>query len=230
MPGDTTIRNPEIDVTQAAWLSGFLSFTEDAGPTAVRERFTMLVAERFGARIARIAGSNERGGANLSRRLEELPNDRFLRILLAPESVHRLLWPEMHQAADIALFFERAVEAERGLCGLDACLDSPSWTAVGDEWCGENSRVTVLKMKDYPPFVLADPRARHPLADSGDAMDEEHQLSKTSLALVKKRLREVRERLKATDNFFWAFARDFNITLVLRRTGGEPRGFRSSSP
>jgi hypothetical protein len=210
------------------WLPNILTFEAQGELADQRRRFVLLLSEALGVRLGAVTRSDSQEGTRISERLRELPEPAFLRILLAPETVHRLLWPERHRPEDIARFLARAVEAERYLCGLDSCADPPGWTAMGDDWAGPNPPGPTFKLADFPPIVLGDPAARHPLAAPEPAFDSDCP-DDAALGLLTDRLTEVRQRLEATSGALWAFARDFTITLVLRGGAGNP-GFRSSSP
>ena len=221
-----------------AWLPDVLSFVPGPGLDDLRRHFTLLLADRLGARLGDFTRLDCAAGARLARRLGELPTDGFLRILVAPESIHRLLWPGLHEPQGVALFFERAVEAERARSGLDFDLAAPTWTALGDARVGGGAEVAALKLEDFPAVVLGDPATRHPLAAPGGrdearssaSAEGDDQLVGDALALVASRLTDVRRRLAEPDPAVWAFTRDFSVTLVLRRGSGERAGFRSSSP
>lgn len=220
-----------VDVAQSAWLRDFLSFEPTPVTGDVREQFTLLVADRLGARIGALTQTDNQTGKRLAQRMGELPAASFLRILIAPEAVDRLLWPERHQADDIGQFFVRAVEAERALCKLDFEVEQTGWTALGDKWCADGTRRSQLVIEDFPPIVLGDPHFRHPLAfDVPNTSAARYELPRNSIAQLKEQLSEVRERIKATDEWLWAFVKDSNVTLVLRRANEGQRGFRSSSP
>jgi hypothetical protein len=198
------------------------------GLVAVRRRFVVLASEALGRRLG-VA----REGKAIARRINELPSDALLRLLLAPETIHRLLWPELHDGAEVTCFLRRAAEAEHARLGNEHSLEAPTWTALGDVLIGGPEDVPTLALHDFPPIVLGDPMHRHPTAAetaTGVRCDGDGLLPPGALPGVVTMLREAQLRIRTSGDEIWAFARELNTTLVLRTGGSATASFASSSP
>lgn len=231
MPVDPTRsgRPPGDDVVAA--LPDILSFVPGPGLAALRRRFLLLVGDALGSRIAAIAIREPALGATLRARLDALPSDGLLRLLNAPETIHRVLWPHQHDADELARFIRLAVEAEHAREGRAHDLAGPTWTALGDAMVGGANDAPTLGLPDFPPIVLGDPQRRRPTADEAVAEPADAALVPAdALPEVVARLREAGRRMRACGAEIWAFTREFTPTLVLRAGGGAAAPFGSSSP
>lgn len=207
-----------------SWLPEVLTFAPGSGLSDLKRRFVMLLSERWGEWVGANARRDRAAGERLQGRISDLPPQSFFRILTAPESVRRLLWSsgDVAELEQNTRFFARAIEAERALCSLDHDLPDPSWTAMGDRAAPAGALAGEYVVDGLPRLVIGDPAARTPLASGpdGDLAD---------VPRVIDRLHEVMARLRATDPVFADFARELNITLVLRRDTARP-DFQSNSP
>src|SRR5687768_15685302 len=79
-----------------AALPEILTFTPGSALIELRRRFLMLASTALGERLGIAAERDAPTGTRLAERLADLPGDAFLRVLLAPETIHRLLWSELH--------------------------------------------------------------------------------------------------------------------------------------
>ncbi|WP_158298688.1 hypothetical protein [Sphingomonas psychrotolerans] len=225
MPIETT--SPiESETAAETWLPEVLGFSSGTALESLRSRFVLLVSERWGAWIGAFTLADPEAGERLQSRVSDLPVEALCRILLAPESIRRLLWRSGEKAdrEESARFFVRAVEVERAFSGLDHQLDEVVWSAMGDRHCLSPAPYTA-GCGDLPRLVIGDPATRLPSAPtSGDPPEPWPTLP----ALVEQ-LQEAQEHLRATDPRLADFARDWNTTLVLRRVASR-QGFQSSSP
>ncbi len=225
---------PIVEVPLDAWLFEVLTFAPGTALHDLRRRFAMLLSERWGEWIGAYTLREREAGERLGQRLLELPTQAFYRIIIAPETVRQLLWPLAGALpeADSVRFFERAIEAERALCGLDYYLAEPAWTALGDRIVGLKGSDGGHATVGLPTLVLGDPANRNPLApppDSDPKSEKADRLSPPNLALVIKQLVDVHCRLETIDPRLADFSRELNITLVLRCDSAR-QGFQSSSP
>jgi len=225
------VEEPVTEDPVIAGLPEILSFAPGTALLDVRRRFMLLASDALGVRLAVAAEADAVAGQALAERIGDLPGDALLRLLLAPETIHRLLWSELHEPDEVTRFLRRGVEAEHARCGNDHELEGPTWTALGDVLAGGSDDVPTLAMQDFPPIVLGDPELRHPTArdvepgDAGDGL-----IPADALPGVISALREAQLRIRTAGDEMWAFARELNTTLVLRTGGSAKASFASSSP
>jgi hypothetical protein len=220
----------EAEDPVVAALPQILSFTPGPGLGEIRRRFMLLCSEGLGRWLAVLQDADPTAGATLTSRLGELSGDAFVRVLLAPETVRRLLWPELHGSEEVGRFLWLAIEAEHARSGNAAVLDGPTWTALGDELVGADGGARTLALHDFPPIVLGDPSFRHPAAAAAGPGEDDGLLAPDDLTATVTRLREAQLRVRKADERIWAFARELNTTLVLRTGREGETSFASSSP
>ncbi|SDS40872.1 hypothetical protein [Actinoplanes derwentensis] len=218
---------PAADGVIAA-LPDILAFVPGPGLMEIRRRFTSLAADALGRRVAAVIGRDSARGASLRVRLAALPSDGLLRLITVPETIHRVLWPELYDADELARFLRLAVEAEHARDGREHELTRPTWTARGDVMVGGANDAATLALNDFPPIVLGDPQRRRPTAVL--AGDDDSLVPADALRHVAGQLLEVRRRMRDCGDEIWAFTREFTSTLVLRAGGGMGGSFGSSSP
>ncbi|MGK5637981.1 aKG-HExxH-type peptide beta-hydroxylase [Streptomyces sp. URMC 126] len=92
-----------------------------------------LVGERLGRLLARLRETDPRREAEVVARLARLDERALPRVLLAPETTRRLLWPgTVGTDGDTAEFLIRSSCAESALDGAGRDVPGPLWTALGD--------------------------------------------------------------------------------------------------
>lgn len=98
-----------------------------------QELFVGCSAKLF---LSRTSGDAEERSQDLAVRLDDLPRTARLRLLLAPETHHRLCAVSESTQTDLLDFLEDALEAERLASGDDDTRrrDRELWTALGDRY------------------------------------------------------------------------------------------------
>ncbi|WP_066723763.1 hypothetical protein [Sphingomonas pituitosa] len=216
----------DFEAAVETWLPEVLDFSFGNTLESLRSRFILFVSERWGGWIGALTLADHEAGERLQSRISDLPLEALCRILLAPESIRRLLWASGEPAdrEESVRFFVRAVEVERASCGLDHQLDDVVWSAMGDRHSLSPDPHTT-RCGDLPRLVIGDPATKLPSTQPPGSPPEPW----PALPAMVARLQEAQALLRATDPKLADFARDWNTTLVLRHAPSS-RGFQSSSP
>lgn len=98
----------------------------------VENEFLVLLSEALGLCLATIARKDPSNGDSLRKAVFNLPDHSLRRLLLAPETSSRLLWPEHRSVKSALVFLEDAALAEMARCGLKTVHNMELWTALGD--------------------------------------------------------------------------------------------------
>lgn len=180
-----------------------------------------LSADALGSALARIEQWQPGLGRELQRDLAEHSDRELLRILLAPETNHRIFWPEASDVAEVAGFLADASLAERVLRG-----DAPSpgrtlWTALGDFGITRDGRV--LRAATLPGGGLVD-------FDSPFATSQRGAIPTSHRGRIVGLLSDALTRIEATSATVHRVVVAFNKSLTAKRTRSRRRSFWSSSP
>ena len=198
--------------------------------TALHAVYVERLLKHLGLAIARISGADRSRGERALAALHSLPDNALNRILTAPETSYRLLWPSHHSPERVAEFLEQAVQAE--LARLDGTTrpGAEVWTALGDmRFSPDGHRSAAAPIDGMLPIDFESPFA---LAVESEARDGRARgregFTAAERQLVSDRLRAAWLGLGKSSRAVSNFVRGFTKVLVVQK---EPpyTGFSSNS-
>jgi hypothetical protein len=98
----------------------------------VHDNYRQGMSDALGNLFAAIDRVEPALGRQLLDELQEASDAALLRVVLAPQTSHRLLWEQPQRLRDTADFFLRSLLAEKAKEGRPAALAEETWTALGD--------------------------------------------------------------------------------------------------
>lgn len=138
--------------------------------SALHATYVERLLEHLGLAMARIAEIDRRRGERLLSAVRELPDESLTRILTAPETSYRLLWPSCHRTEGVASFLEQSIHAERARLDGSCRADTEIWTALGDLRCApEGTRLIATPLAGMMPVDFESPFSRAVEAAWGSA-------------------------------------------------------------
>jgi hypothetical protein len=208
-----------------------------SGPVDVLARshqaYSALLGGQLGGVLARIARREPATAAELLTRIQALPDAALTRLLTAPQTCHRLLWPERHAAEALASFLASAVTAE--LAGLDPAQasDEETWSALGDL---RSSRAGGVQRAPRPsglmpldfdsPFVQS---VISPAASAPHQPASPEQFDDDERRAILGRFDVAARGMRATSETVFGFAVAYNKVVILHKSASSDR-FLTRSP
>lgn len=202
----------------------------------IHQDYVLLLADRLGFTLARVATPLAEA---LRSELELLPDDSWLRIVTAPRITYLLLWPARHSAEEAADAIAKAILVEKARTGAGAITPNMStpptqttWSAVGDGWLGHDGGFVAGPALDgMPPLDFFSPHALsidiEGEIDEVDTPRSPYRPAQANDILVL--LKDVRERLVATNLRIAEFVELFTKSLVLQPDSQAPELFSTGS-
>jgi hypothetical protein len=202
------------------WSNGEATLNE------VHDAYVQQVSDALGAHLRALRGRAADVGARLEAAVQRSSNDALARVLLAPETVSRLLFPISGELSSTSQFLEAALAAEAALAGLSSANGRVLWTALGDARVlpsGEVIRAPCVAGRI--PLDLDSPHGCMGDVTYCDSRNARHTLTVEDRLVAFDRLRAAYEIV--TGAGLAGFVSTFTKVLVLRKE--EPGGFSSGS-
>jgi hypothetical protein len=204
-------------------LVDFLAWDPAAStiPVAVHADYVSLMSEALGVAIATIERRHSGEGFAIRDALEQLGDGAFTRLLLAPETNHRLFWLSREPLREVARFFSQCIDAELARQGTRIECSSARWTALGDFRVAPSGKV--LRAPLISGNVFLD-------FDSPFAHANEGRIAQADRGRIIELVTEAHARIRDTSPLVFDFVVAFNKSLTAKRTHEPDRRFWSSSP
>ncbi len=198
----------------------------------VHNSYIELLSERLGHTLGLISRELPALGSQLAADLRLLPDESFLRMLTAPETSYRLLWPRRHQVAAVAEFLRGVLTAEFARLDRSVPITAVTWTARGDLMLAPGREAFIGPHVEGLLSVDFDsPYAMH--VDLEGMLEvspiPRQPLSPAEKDIVLMRLRAAKEGIERTDPAILRFVSIFTKALVVQRDPAAPRLFASGS-
>jgi hypothetical protein len=198
----------------------------------VHDAYIALLCDRLGITLGLISQADAALGAELAADVRRLPDEALLRLVAAPETSYRLLWPRRHRTGDVAAFLRGAVTAE--LARLERVLPVPTatWTARGDMRFSPDGGVFAAPRVDG--LLTVDFDSPYALHVDLDGMLEVSPVPREPLSHDEKdvtltRLRVAKDGIEQTNPIILDVVNIFTKALVVQRDSVAPRLFSSGS-
>lgn len=207
-----------------SWSAGNSVFQQ------VHDAYVALMSDSLGQVIGKICRENLHLGEHLRAGVHSASDEALMRVLMAPETSHHLLWPESHTLVSTATFLSRSFRAEAARTGQRIAFQEETWTALGDVGFFPNGIVCSMpSLPEMMPLDFGSPyatkidlsgaeRPDFPVRTGFDPVEINHVLN---------RLRAAQEQIYATSATVAQFIVQFNKVLVLQKDPENP-GQRAS--
>jgi hypothetical protein len=202
------------------WSHGEASLNE------VHDAYVQQVSDALGAHLRALRDRAPDVGARLEVAVQRSSDEALARVLLAPETVARLLYPTPDGLRGTALFLEDALAAESALAGRSRVSGRELWTALGDARVLPTGKVVRAPCAaGLIPLDLDSPHGRSDDVAYGDARGARRALAEKERLVGFDRLRAAYEVV--TGASLAGFVSMFTKVLVLLKE--EAAGFSSGS-
>lgn len=164
-------RLPEV----LTWSGDGVTFQE------THDRYRQTVTEVLGNVLAAINREDQTQGNSVAAAIREASDTALLRVILAPQTSHLLMWEQPLALLETGRFLQRSLCAEAVKEGRPATLTEPTWTALGDALAMPTGEVAAGRsIEGMMPLDFDSPQVRnadplglyhsqspwHPLTDS----------------------------------------------------------------
>ncbi|MGO8938196.1 MAG: aKG-HExxH-type peptide beta-hydroxylase [Mycobacterium sp.] len=161
---------------------------------------------------------------NLAAKLQTVPAPDFLRVVLAPEFTHRLLWPHPDRLQRICEFLDKALHAEGVISGREEAADCDVWTALGDMKVLQSGEILRgVNIPGLPPLDLDSPNVTSAVRSEEFAPDQFRLLSNHVRPLVIDRMTIAWNEISATSKLVADFVAKFVQVIVLQNENTSTR-------
>lgn len=127
---------------------------------AIHDAYVDLLADRLGEAIGDSVRRGLAGAGRLRRSISALSSEGLARLLLAPETSSRLLWPRLYEPGSRLDFLLEAATAELALVNPRTAPESAILTAYGDYRIDRGGAIRVAEsVPGLGPIDFASPRA-----------------------------------------------------------------------
>jgi hypothetical protein len=186
----------------------------------VHDRYRQIVSEALGDLAVDVDRDDPVLGRSLLDTLGAASDEALLRVVLAPQASHLLLWEQPRSAGNAAGFLHRSLLAEQAKEGgpCAAVLTEPAWTALGDALVLPTGEVEAHhSIQGLMPLDIASPHVRNadPLG-MHHVRPPWHPLNDTHLELAFKLLSQAGNGIAAASPAASAFTGQFIKVLVLQ--------------
>jgi hypothetical protein len=196
---------------------------------SLHESYVERLFDRLGFAIGRVA----RGDAARAERLHDvlctLPDAAFARLLTAPETSYRLLWPSHHTSEGVAAFLEQSAHAERARMNGGDSPGTTLWTALGDmRFSPDAAPFAAARLDGKVPADFDSPQALAPPAAAAGGDRAREGFTGVERHVVLDRLSRAWRGIGAASLHVRDFVQGFTKVVVLQKdtTRG---GFSSNS-
>jgi hypothetical protein len=210
-----------------------LTWNDDAPSTwaAVHDAYAQQLASALAATLGRLGRNWPEAARGLQRQVRDLHEASLARLLLAPETSSRLLWPANYSDAEVLRFLATAIAAEHALEAGSTSDETVLWTALGDARISRQGVQRQLAPHRFPVLDMLSPQACA-LDLDGEALRLEaprRPLPAPARARVRRRLAVVSDGLAALGETWPLFVRTFTKVLVAQPDPAAPSGFSSGT-
>jgi hypothetical protein len=165
-------------------------------------------------------GECERQDSDLARKvaakLQTVPGRDFLRIVLAPEFTHRLLWPQRDRIQRLCRFLDKALYVEGVISGREEA-DCDAWAALGDMQVLQSGEILRgVNIPGLPPLDLDSPNVTTAVRNGDFVEDQFGILSNDVRPLVIDRMTIAWHGIAATSKSVADFVAKFVQVIVLQ--------------
>jgi hypothetical protein len=192
-----------------------------------------FLSESLGRTLARIVQENVGGGEALVEELRDLGDVSFTRLLTAPETSYRLLWPARHSTSEISQFLRRSVLAERCRTDTTATVNEIVWTPVGDMRFSPDGEVfSSPVVKGLMPLDFDSPYALNADLSTMNKADisRREAFNDVEKDVVLERLTNARDGIVKTSGSLLDFVVALTKVLVLQKAPAGPPKIFTRSP
>lgn len=209
-----------------------LTWSNPAVFEQVHDNYRQVVSDALGSLLATIERLDPALGKQLLDELQEASDAALLRVVLAPQTIHRLLWEQPERLRDTADFFLRSLLAEKAKEGRPAELAEETWTALGDALVLPTGEVVAgPSIEGFIPLDFDSPQVRN-VDDVCSELTRRaplgmrhgppwHALTGDDRELVLHRLALAQGAIAATSTVVSAFSTMFIKVLVLQKDDEE---------
>jgi hypothetical protein len=197
--------------------------------------YSETLAHRLGCVLGRTQARQAEEGSALTRLIQNLPDSVFERLLTAPETSYRLLWPSRHAVEAVAAFLHDATRAEWARMDHPPQAEElPLWTALGD-FClrSDGSRFEAPTIDGWMVVDFKSPNGRDLSRATSVASEygEEARYPDDVCPSLVERLIAVMSGIEATNRNAARFvARFTNVIMYVKAGGAQGEHFWSRSP
>jgi len=193
------------------------------------------LADGLGRVLGRLQAKHPALGFPLAELLKSLPDSAFERLLMAPETSHRLLWPTRHALDEVAAFLRNGALTELARLGrLPHAVDTATWTALGD-FCqrpdGSSYAAPVIRGLMVLDFQSPNARDLSRAASAASEYGEESRYDYNVRVQLEQRLTAIMEGIETASRNAAQFVTRFtNIVMFVKAGGPQGEHFLSRSP
>jgi HEXXH motif-containing protein len=198
----------------------------------VRSAYLTTLRRALEGAVTRLESREPSAAAALLSAFGRLPESSKSRVLLAPETSTRLLWPPRRDEESSA-FLLAAAQAEAMYAGdARVALEAGTWTALGDAVIQPDGTIEAFeRVHGLPPLDFGSP---HALKVDLSGADREPPPPRASLEggelqLVHQRLADAASGIRLTAQDVTDFVCGFNTVLILQPDPEVPTSFSSGS-
>jgi hypothetical protein len=208
------------DVSQAgleAVFDGYVAFVSQALDVA-------FLSQALGHSLGECERQESALARNLAAKLQTVPAPDFLRVMLAPEFTHRLLWPHPNRLQRVCEFLDKALHAEGVISGREEAADCDVWTALGDVKILQSGEIMRgVNIPGLPPLDFDSPNVTSSVRSGEFAPNHFRLLSDHVRPLVIDRMTIARDEISATSTLVADFVAKFVQVIVLQSESASAR-------
>lgn len=198
----------------------------------VHDAYIALMSDSLGRMVGNICRENLPLGEHLWATIRAADDDALMRVLMAPETSHHLLWSESHSLNEIATFLSRSFQAEAARTGYEIEFQEESWTALGDVGFFPDGTVCSMPvLSGMMPLDFGSPyatkidlsgaeRSDFPIRSGFDLEEVSHVLNLLQI---------MQEHINSTSATVAQFIAQFNKVLVFQKDPENPEQLASGS-
>ena len=184
--------------------------------------YVSYLSRQYGLFWGRVRRDGSVSNEELGTVLEYPQDDLFLRVLLAPETSFRILWPRRNSVTETASFLRSSLEAERHRtkCTSVDLRDVKFWSALGDfAILSDEATFEFNQIPGFAPLDFGSPYAQT-LDISGQAdrrQSPNPQFSCLEQRLVFETINAAVSAIGNTSKTIYDFCVRFNLAVVLQK-------------
>jgi hypothetical protein len=209
-----------------------LQWRDPGAAAAVEDAHLDLLARRLGETLLAAKAEQPALAEEVRRQMQGMPDDAFMRVLIAPETGYHLLSDRSAGPAAACRHLQDSCAAERLREGVDPAADRRLWTALGDfGFAPGRGAMAWPQLAGGPPLDFGSPHAAHVDLTGADRKDlpPRPDFTAEEATLVFRRIEGALRQIEATAPAVGRFVAGFNKVVVLQKDPEAPGSFASGS-